>query len=55
MTSRGQEHSTTLKSLCGKEPMISNPEQSRLGENQAGKTNWQRWGPYLSERLGNRA
>ena len=30
--------------------MISNPEQSRLGENQAGKTNWQRWGPYLSER-----
>ena len=47
---RGQEHSTTLKSLCGKEPMISNPEQSRLGENQVGKTNWQRWGPYLSER-----
>src|SRR4030095_4508111 len=30
--------------------MISNPEQSRLAENQAGKTHWQRWGPYLSER-----
>ena len=36
--------------LPGYEPMTSNPEQSRLGENQAGKTNWQRWGPYLSER-----
>ena len=30
--------------------MISNPEQSRLLENQAGKSNWKRWGPYLSER-----
>ena len=34
----------------GKELMLSNPEQSRLAEHQAGKTNWQRWGPYLSER-----
>src|SRR6476659_3775861 len=25
-------------------------EQSRLAENLAGKANWQRWGPYLSER-----
>ncbi len=30
--------------------MAANPEQSRLLENQAGKANWQRWGPYLSER-----
>src|SRR4029077_20537503 len=30
--------------------MISNPEQNRLLENHAGKANWQRWGPYLSER-----
>jgi hypothetical protein len=30
--------------------MISNPEQSRMVENHAGKANWQRWGPYLSER-----
>ena len=30
--------------------MISNPEQSRLGENHAGKANWKRWGPYLSDR-----
>ena len=30
--------------------MAASPEQSRLLENQAGKANWQRWGPYLSER-----
>ena len=30
--------------------MTPNPEQSRLLENQAGKANWKRWGPYLSER-----
>ncbi len=30
--------------------MTTNPEQSRLVENQAGKSNWKRWGPYLSER-----
>ncbi len=30
--------------------MTPNPEQSRLLENQAGKSNWKRWGPYLSER-----
>lgn len=30
--------------------MAANPEQSRLVENQAGKANWHRWGPYLSER-----
>ena len=30
--------------------MVASPEQSRLLENQAGKANWQRWGPYLSER-----
>src|SRR5262249_60681896 len=36
--------------LPGYEPMTSNPEHSRLVEHQAGKINWQRWGPYLSER-----
>ncbi len=30
--------------------MATNPEQSRLEENQAGQSNWRRWGPYLSER-----
>ena len=30
--------------------MISNPEKDRLAEHQAGKANWKRWGPYLSER-----
>src|SRR4029077_12546199 len=30
--------------------MISNPEKDRLVEHQTGKANWQRWGPYLSER-----
>src|SRR5262244_2561361 len=30
--------------------MAANPEQNRLAENQAGKANWKRWGPYLSER-----
>jgi Mannosylglycerate hydrolase MGH1-like glycoside hydrolase domain len=30
--------------------MISNPEKDRLSEHQAGKANWKRWGPYLSER-----
>jgi len=30
--------------------MAANPEQSRLLENQAGKADWKRWGPYLSER-----
>src|SRR5215831_13362653 len=30
--------------------MAANPEQNRLAENQAGKANWRRWGPYLSER-----
>jgi Glycosyl hydrolase family 63 C-terminal domain len=30
--------------------MATNHEQSRLVENQAGKSNWERWGPYLSER-----
>ena len=30
--------------------MTPNPEQSRLLENQAGKSDWKRWGPYLSDR-----
>ena len=30
--------------------MTANAEQSRLAENLAGKSNWKRWGPYLSER-----
>jgi hypothetical protein len=30
--------------------MPSNPEQDRLTEHQAGKGDWKRWGPYLSER-----
>ena len=30
--------------------MMSNPEKDRLVEDQAGKANWKRWGPYLSER-----
>src|SRR5512134_1123778 len=28
----------------------SNPEKSRLVEDHAGEANWNRWGPYLSER-----
>src|SRR5262249_51906355 len=30
--------------------MTANAEQSRLAEDLAGKANWKRWGPYLSER-----
>src|SRR6516165_11689510 len=30
--------------------MPLNPEQDRLLEQEAGKANWRRWGPYLSER-----
>jgi hypothetical protein len=30
--------------------MLPNPEQDRLLEHEAGKANWKRWGPYLSER-----
>src|SRR5215472_12754141 len=30
--------------------MQLNPEQDRLMEQAAGKANWKRWGPYLSER-----
>jgi len=30
--------------------MTANAEQSRLAEDLAGKSNWKRWGPYLSER-----
>ena len=30
--------------------MPLNPEQDRLREQEAGKANWKRWGPYLSER-----
>jgi hypothetical protein len=30
--------------------MAQNAEQQRLEEDRVGKTNWRRWGPYLSER-----
>jgi len=30
--------------------MTANAEHSRLAEDLAGKANWKRWGPYLSER-----
>src|SRR5262249_11004046 len=30
--------------------MALNPERDRLMEQAAGKANWKRWGPYLSER-----
>src|SRR5262249_19307939 len=30
--------------------MAVNPERDRLMEHDAGKANWKRWGPYLSER-----
>ena len=30
--------------------MALNPERDRLMEQEAGKANWKRWGPYLSER-----
>jgi hypothetical protein len=30
--------------------MTANAEQSRLAEDLTGKSNWKRWGPYLSER-----
>src|SRR5262245_7044904 len=30
--------------------MALNPERDRLMEQEAGKANWRRWGPYLSER-----
>jgi len=36
--------------------MMSNPEQSRLLENQAGKANWKRWGSLSQRtRVGHRA
>src|SRR4030095_5893212 len=37
-------------SSTGHLSVISNPEKNRLLENYAGESNWQRWGPYLSER-----
>jgi mannosylglycerate hydrolase MGH1-like protein len=30
--------------------MATNPEHNRLADNEAGKADWSRWGPYLSER-----
>jgi hypothetical protein len=30
--------------------MPPNPEKDRLAAHAAGKENWKRWGPYLSER-----
>ena len=30
--------------------MPRSPEQDRLMEQETGKANWKRWGPYLSER-----
>jgi hypothetical protein len=30
--------------------MPPNPERDRLTDHQAGKGNWKRWGPCLSER-----
>jgi len=30
--------------------MTKTPEDQRLHDTKAGKANWKKWGPYLSER-----